>query len=85
MSTLGGVNFIPTHYVDITNQIETKLEALKKHESQIKWMFEHDHIDFIDMIRTCSRYRGYQSGVTYAEGFRPCIVYPRMTTKHLLP
>ena len=85
MDTLGGVNFIPTHYVDITNQIETKLEALKKHESQIKWMFEHDHIDFIDMIRTCSRYRGYQSGVTYAEGFRPCIVYPRMTTKHLLP
>ena len=74
-----------THYVDITNQIETKLEALKKHESQIKWMFEHDHIDFIDMIRTCSRYRGYQSGVTYAEGFRPCTVYPRMTTKHLLP
>ena len=85
MDTLGGVNFIPTHYVDITNQIETKLEALKKHESQIKWMFEHDHIDFIDMIRTCSRYRGYQSGVTYAEGFRPCTVYPRMTTKHLLP
>ena len=42
-------------------------------------------IDFIDMIRTCSRYRGYQSGVTYAEGFRPCTVYPRMTTKHLLP
>ena len=85
MDTLGGVNFIPTHYVDITNQIETKLEALKKHESQIKWMLEHDHIDFIDMIRTCSRYRGYQSGVTYAEGFRPCTVYPRMTTKHLLP
>lgn len=85
MDTLGGVNFIPTHYVDITGQIETKLEALGKHESQIKWMLEHDHIDFLDMIRTCSRFRGYQCGVRFAEGFRPCTVYPRMTTKQLLP
>lgn len=85
MDTLGGVDFTPTHYVDITDQIETKLKALACHESQIKWMLEHDHIDFLDMVRTCSKYRGYQCGVTYAEGYRPCCVYPRMTTKHLLP
>lgn len=85
MDTLVGVDFIPTHYVDITEQIEIKLKALACHESQVGWMLEHDHIDFIDMVRTCSRYRGYQCGVTYAEGFRPCTVYPRMTTKKLLP
>lgn len=85
MDTVGGVDFSPTHYVDITDQIETKLKALSCHNSQIRWMLEHDHIDFIDMVRTCSKYRGYQCGVPYAEGYRPCTVYPRMTTKHLLP
>ena len=85
MDTVGGVDFSPTHYVDITDQIETKLKALSCHDSQIRWMLEHDHIDFIDMVRTCSKYRGYQCGVPYAEGYRPCTVYPRMTTKHLLP
>lgn len=85
MDTLAGVDFIPTHYVDISDHIDMKLKALACHESQIKWMLEHDKIDFLDMVKTCSKYRGYQSGVAYAEGFRPCMAYPRMTTKHLLP
>ena len=85
MDTLAGVNFQPSHYVDITDQIDLKIRALECHESQLKWMLEHDHIDFADMIRTCSRYRGYQCGVTYAEGFKPYNVYPRYSTKNLLP
>lgn len=85
MDTLAGVDFIPTHYVDVTKQIDRKLKALECHESQVKWMKEHDGIDFLDMVRTCSKYRGYQCGVAYAEGYRPCNVYPRMTTKQLLP
>lgn len=85
MDTLAGVNFQPTHYVDITHQIETKLTALRAHRSQLDWMLEHDGIDFADMVRTCSKYRGYQCGVPYAEGFRPYMVYPRMSAKNLLP
>ena len=85
MDTLAGVGFQPTHYVDITNQIDIKIKALECHESQLKWMYEHDNIDFADMVRTCSKYRGYQCGVAYAEGFRPYNVYPRYCTKHLLP
>ncbi|MGI6335825.1 MAG: hypothetical protein GX929_03480 [Clostridiales bacterium] len=85
MDNLGGVNFTPTHYVDITDTIEIKLRALEAHESQIKWMLEHDHIDFCDMVRTCSKFRGIQCGVPYAEGFRPCLTWPRISTKHLLP
>ena len=85
MDTLAGVDFQPTHYVDITNQIETKLQALECHVSQLKWMREHDNIDFADMVRTCSKYRGYQCGVAYAEGFKPYNVYPRYSTKNLLP
>ena len=85
MDTLAGVNFQPTHYVDITNQIDIKLQALECHVSQLKWMREHDNIDFADMVRTCSKYRGYQCGVAYAEGFKPYNVYPRYSTKNLLP
>lgn len=85
MDTLAGVNFNPTEYVDISEEIELKLEMLNCHESQVVWMREHDGIDFLDMVRTCSKYRGYQCGVQYAEGFRQCQAYLKGTTKRLLP
>lgn len=85
MDTLAGVNFNPTEFVDVTDEIDLKLEMLNCHESQIVWMRDHDGIDFPDMVRTCSRYRGYQCGAAYAEGFRQCQVYLKGTTKRLLP
>jgi len=85
MDTLAGVGFLPTEYVDISKTIDIKLEALACHESQIKWMREHDKIDFLDFVATCSKYRGLQCGVAYAEGFRPCQNWPRMVPYRLLP
>ena len=85
MDTLAGVNFNPTEFVDITDEIDLKLEMLNCHESQIVWMRDHDGIDFPDMVRTCSRYRGYQCGADYAEGFKQCRVYLKGTTKRYLP
>ena len=85
MDTLCGVNFNPTEYVDVTPFIDKKLEMLNCHESQIKWMRDHDNIDFPDMVKTCSRYRGFQCGADYAEGFRQCLVYLKGTTKRYLP
>ena len=85
MDTLAGINFVPTEYVDVTDTIEIKLKALSQHESQIKWMLDHDKIDFIDFVRTCSKYRGLQCGVPYAEGFRQYAGWPRFATKRLLP
>lgn len=85
MDTLAGVNFNPTEYVDISDVIDLKLEMLECHESQLVWMREHDGIDFADMVKTCSRYRGYQCGADYAEGFCMCQVYLKGTTKRLLP
>ena len=85
MDTLAGVNFNPTEFVDVTEEIDLKIEMLNCHESQIVWMRDHDGIDFADMVRTCSRYRGYQCGAEYAEGFRQCQVYLKGTTKRLLP
>lgn len=85
MDTLAGVNFNPTEFVDVTPYIDKKLEMLECHASQIVWMREHDGIDFPDMVRTCCRYRGYQCGADYAEGFKQCQVYLKGTTKRLLP
>lgn len=85
MDTLAGVGFEPTEYVDISEEIDLKIRMLCCHESQIVWMRDHDGIDFADMVRTCSRYRGYQCGADYAEGFRQCRTYLKGATKRLLP
>lgn len=85
MDTLMGVGFQPEVYVNITDVMEDKLEALACHESQIQWMRDHDHVDFSDMVSTWSRYRGYQCGAGYAEGFIPCKRYLRQHTRALLP
>jgi len=85
MDTLAGVNFLPTEYVDITETIDLKIEALDCHQSQIKWMREHDNIDFLDFYKTCSKFRGLQCGAGFAEGFRPAMCWPRMVPKRLLP
>ena len=85
MDTLAGVGFNPTEYVDVSKYIDKKLEMLNCHESQIVWMRDHDGIDFPDMVKTCCRYRGFQCGADYAEGFKQCQVYLKGTTKRYLP
>ena len=85
MDTLAGVNFLPTEYVDISAVITDKLEALGCHHSQIDWMRDHDHIDFLEFVETCSRFRGLQCGVRYAEGFQAAAVWPRLVPQRRLP
>lgn len=85
METAGGVNFNPTEYVDITDVYETKLKMLLCHESQAKWLKEHDNVDYANELRVLAEFRGMQSGCKYAEAFRPCMVNLRMRTKRLLP
>ena len=83
--TYTGLNFIPTEYVDISDVIDTKLKMIDCHESQILWLKEHDGIDYHETVLACTRYRGLQAGVQYAEGFRQCLVSPRVCAKRLLP
>lgn len=85
MDNLAGMNFNPTEYVDITEEIELKLQMLECHVSQLKWMRDHDGIDFAEFVRTCSRFRGLQCGVGYAEGFTQELVWPKVLPKRLLP
>lgn len=85
MDNLGGHGFVPTEYVDITDTFELKMQMLECHESQLKWMREHDNIDFADFVRTTAKYRGLQCGVPYAEAFTQAYVYPKVQAERLLP
>ena len=85
MDNLAGMKFEPTMYVDITDEIELKLQMLECHESQIKWLYDHDGCDILDDVRTMSRLRGIQCSRKYAEGFRVCRTGSRNTAERLLP
>jgi len=85
MDNLAGMSFQPTEYVDITDTVETKLKMLECHETQVKWMRDHDNIDFADFVRTCAKFRGLQSNCAYAEGFTQAYVWPKVVARRLLP
>lgn len=85
MDSLAGAQFIPTEYVDITSVIEQKIAMMQCHQSQVKWLKEHDNIDITDFIRVMGRFRGLSAGVMYAEGFRRLEAWGRGTVKRLLP
>jgi LmbE family N-acetylglucosaminyl deacetylase len=85
MDTLGGIGFVPQEYVDITAVMDVKEAMLSEHRSQLRYMKERDGLDLLDYMRTSARYRGYQCGVRYAEGYVPERYYPSLSPKRLLP
>ena len=85
MDSIAATNFTPELYVDITDTFELNTKALLCHESQVKWMKDHDSIDMADFIDAVARTRGLQCGVQYAEGFRVGKFWPRLRTERLLP
>ncbi len=85
MDTLAGTSFLPEEYVDISDTFATKVRMLECHQSQVRWLREHDNIDIVDFITVMARSRGLQCGAQYAEGFRLLRVWPRIPTRRLLP
>lgn len=79
------VNCEPYEFVDITDEIETKLNMLACHESQLVWLKDHDGIDVLETTRVYSSMRGMQCGVKYAEGYRRLLAGLRAVPKRLLP
>jgi LmbE family N-acetylglucosaminyl deacetylase len=67
--TGGGIGFNPEILVDISEFMETKMEALHKHESQYAWMLTFMEDDLYEACRILARFRGIQRGCKYAEGF----------------
>jgi N-acetylglucosamine malate deacetylase 1 len=68
----------PDTYVDITDTLETKIEAAACHKSQYEdWLVVHDAgvdrgglPDFRAELRESAAFHGHRSGVRYAEAFR---------------
>ncbi len=85
MDSLSGAGFTPEYYVDISDTYATKIEMLRKHESQIRWLHDHDGIDIVEFVGTVAARRGMECGVERAEGFRAARVWPRLRPERLLP
>ncbi len=83
---MAGLNgFEPIEYVDISSVWERKAQMLLCHQSQAKWLAEHDNIDYVDFMAKSARFRGMQCGVEYAEAFLPMMRWPRVRAERLLP
>lgn len=82
---LSGLNFLPTEFVDIGETFEIKRRMLGCHESQLKWLKDHDGINALDFIDIMAHSRGLQCGVTLAEGFRCEPSWGRMRPYRILP
>src|SRR5690606_14259712 len=85
MDNLGGIGFLPTEYVDITEVFETKKEMLACHKSQFKAMRQLANTNLIDMIEVQARFRGLAAGCLYAEGFTRMDAFQRGLTSRVLP
>ena len=85
MDTIAGVHFEPTEYVDITHTMKKKKAMLACHRSQFAWLKSHVAVSVMDLMLTQSRFRGFQAGCAYAEGFRAETHYPLARARRLLP
>jgi LmbE family N-acetylglucosaminyl deacetylase len=61
---------VPTTYVDVSGQIERKIEMLVCHASQREWLRAHHGMDeYVEALKRFGAERGRQIGVAYAEAF----------------
>lgn len=85
MDNMACLGFEASEYVDITDVIDKKIEMLRCHESQLKWLQDHDGIDFAEYTKSQNRLRGLQCGVGYAEAFRQELVWGKIVPRRMLP
>ncbi len=85
MSTNSGTYFTPTHFVDITEVLDVKLQMLKSHASQISFAKRYFNLDALEIPEVQGRFWGMQAGVRYAEPFEQYQGYGRgnLTVRHL--
>jgi LmbE family N-acetylglucosaminyl deacetylase len=85
MDTIAGLDFQPTHYVDITDQFADKSRLLRMHASQMLSQPNITGWDLVTHAEVVGRFRGQQCGVQYAEGFRPVLRTPLVRPGWALP
>ncbi|MDR3337057.1 MAG: PIG-L family deacetylase [Treponema sp.] len=85
MENASGIGFVPDEYVDISEEFELKLDAIRCHKSQMEWLSEHDGFNMLDSARIFAEFRGMQCSVKYAEAFALFKKWPRLRSQRLLP
>lgn len=85
MDNFGGIDFHPTEFVDISETIEQKKQAISKHSSQVRIFTDLLDVDLHDVTETVGKFRGYQAGCKYAEGFTKVEAWYRGLSNRLLP
>lgn len=76
MDTIGGINFHPQDYVDVTETMEVKRRMLSQHASQIEFMKNRYGMTLVEFMEICTSFRGLQASVRYAECFRRSMTFP---------
>lgn len=84
MDTVGGAEFEPEVFVDVTGAMETKKRMLSMHESQ-EATLSIPGMSYTDLMVSQASFRGQQLGVSFAEAFRTLGTHPAAATPHLLP
>jgi N-acetylglucosamine malate deacetylase 1 len=85
MEPMGGYGFQPQVYVDVTSTFPIKVRMLECHRSQMEWMSRYGGMDTRKYIETSARFRGYQAGVKYAEGFIAHGSWGHVPPRNILP
>jgi LmbE family N-acetylglucosaminyl deacetylase len=85
MDTVAGRHFEPEIYVDISSVIEIKTAMLNSHKSQADWIRRVFDTDLAEGMLLQARFRGYQAGCQFAEGFRLLHDWPYTGDHKLLP
>jgi LmbE family N-acetylglucosaminyl deacetylase len=85
MDAITGLEWQPTHYVDITEVFEHKCELIRLHKSQMANMQTSGGWDLVKYSQVVGAFRGIQCGVEYAEGFKPALAWPRVRPGNPLP
>jgi LmbE family N-acetylglucosaminyl deacetylase len=84
MDNVAGINFEPTHLVDITESMAVKRQMLACHRSQVA-RTDGALSKLEEMAETLAKLRGLQCGVAYAEGFRPALLWGRRRPEPIFP
>ena len=63
---LGKGNFVPNLYIDVNNEIDCKIEALKQYKTEMR---DFPHSRSIEALEALAKWRGASSGVHAAEAF----------------
>ena len=85
MENVRQIGAFPEEFVDITDEIETKVKMYECHESQIEWLKVHDDKDTSEGIRVYARARGEQCNTGYVEGFTVLKQAHHLPLKRYLP